>query len=357
MGVIGMGLAPTIGAVRIGGAASDSHFFMSTVPAMPQIRLTAELVGFPPNTAAAFTWTFALDYAEYLVTRAGQRRFNVRTKSHPPIAPRTGLSVIVPLTTVMCGRLTVTLTATVGTRQLTATRRDILVGGSNPSSAELSSLIPDELVRKMVTQESGRKQFSDVAARAYVAQAINPNWSSDNLRGVGLGQLTNPPPGDGDIWNWRTNAASLQSRFAGMVRSAGRFAGRILASQRLGTEVTALNAWRGAEGQPALTVTAPALTAEQSRLEACRAYNGFGPQVVGQYLPHVHEFEPAVRRYTSATRRGSDGAPLVSLPLLDVTADGAIRWVQISGADRLIRYGGRPSGEPNYVALVQAQTA
>ena len=85
---------------------------------------------------------------------------------------------------------------------------------------------------------------------------------------------------------------------------------------------------------------------------------GFGPGVPGQYLTHVHEYEPRRIRYSSASRRNAAGAPLVSGDLLAVDGNSAIDWEQISGAERRRRYvaaGRGVPGEPDYVAQVLAQ--
>jgi hypothetical protein len=78
--------------------------------------------------------------------------------------------------------------------------------------------------------------------------------------------------------------------------------------------------------------------------------------VAGQYLEYVHEFEPARTVLRSAKRKGPTGQPLESSPVLDVDATtGHARWVQIDGAERLHRYGGKKCGDPDYVAHVLAR--
>ena len=80
--------------------------------------------------------------------------------------------------------------------------------------------------------------------------------------------------------------------------------------------------------------------------------------MAGQYLDHVHEYEPRMTRHTAATRKNAAGAPLTSGDLLAVDASGAIGWQQISGPERRRRYvqaGRRVPGEPDYVAQVLAQ--
>lgn len=269
------------------------------------------------------------------------------------MAPVIGNPVRLPFTIVTGRRLIATVTATVAGQALTATRNDILIGGTNPTRADLITAVPDKLMRQMIQQESGGAQFNDGRGGLPV-NAINPNWSQDNLRGVGLGQLTVPPPTAEEAWNWRTNAAAPQRRYREKRQSAATLHTRITASARFQAEVRALNDWRRAEGQPPLVVTLPVLTAEQQDREGLRAYNGFGRKVAGQYLDYIHEFEPTLTTLAAATRRNPAGRLLTSPALLAVDAGGGGSWTQVSGAERNIRSGGRAPGDPDYVAHVLA---
>jgi hypothetical protein len=324
------------------------------VPAMPEITVEAVVVGVAPKTKLEFAWTFKLEYNDFIVI-PGARRRNVRTKVHPPMAAKTGNPVVVPLSTLMCGKLTVTVETNLNGQKLSAKREDIFVGGTNPTAVELQAEVTQPLIRKMIRQESGGKQFSDNATATWAAQALNPNWSGDGLRGVGLGQLTNPAPADDDIWNWRTNAQHLQQRFLAKRTPGSTLHTRIAASSRYQSEAKALADWRKAEGLPSLAVTLPALNSDQQDREGLRAYNGFGIKVAGQYLDYVHEYEPATMVLTSAKRKDAAGQPLKSPPVLDVDASGQVKWTQISGAERLSRHGNTRYGEPDYVAKVLAQ--
>lgn len=198
--------------LTIDGPPKDARFYMSTTPAMPTITLVAKVEKVLLPQLVIYSWQFSLVYNSYITTTPGQRTYNVRAKTHPPMPSMIGPQVTVPLSTLMCGRLTVTLTALLEGKYRTVTRNDILIGGTNPSSGELAGAVPEAIVRKLIRHESGGNQFYDSGTSSSATQAINPNWSRDNLRGVGLGQLTNPAPDDADIWNWRQNARSLQKQ-------------------------------------------------------------------------------------------------------------------------------------------------
>lgn len=202
----------------------------------------------------------------------------------------------------------------------------------------------------MIQQESNGKQFSDPVGGPWSAHAINPNWSSDRQRGVGLGQLTNPAPSDGDMWNWRINTRDLQQRFMEARRSAARFHTRLQGSARFSNEAKAINDWRRAEGLPPIVATMPALTADQQDKEALRSYNGLGRRLQSEYLGYLHEFEPVTSNLVSTKRTGPDGKPLKSPALPAVDARGIGSWRQIDGAERRRRAGA--AGDPDYVAHV-----
>lgn len=352
--------------LRIEGPPKDARFYMSTVPTMPSITFSAKIDNVLLPQVLPFKWEFTLDYQSYITTAPGQKTVNVRTKSHPPIPPMMGPSATVTFSTLMCGRLTVRLSTMMGAKILMAERNDILIGGTNPSTVELSGAVPEAIVRKLIKHESSGYQFYD-GTPSSALQAINPYWSRDGLKGVGLGQLTNPAPSDGDIWNWRTNATSLKSRFQKNRTGADGFAKAIQNSARFTAEQTALNAWRKAENQPAITLTVPALTADQRDAEALRRYNGLGPAMpeadcylyasdtAGNVYWRVHEFEPETAEYTSATRKAANGTPLKTT-LLKVGTGDTIVWKQITGAERSKRYAAagktKGLGDPDYVANV-----
>ncbi|PXA91107.1 hypothetical protein DMC47_26280 [Nostoc sp. 3335mG] len=333
--------------------AANTRFYISVAPAMPVVELTARAADGSVLPAAACSWTFVLDYPGFIAVPQGFRR-NGRAYRHPPIQAIIGNPVRVPFAIVTGGQLTATVTASIGGRPVTVSRSDILIGGTNPGGTDLSAAVPEKLMRQMIQQESGGAQFND-GRGGLPAQAINPNWSQDNLRGVGLGQLTNPPPSADEVWNWRVNAASLQRRYRDKRRSGASLHTRVMASARFQAEVAALAEWRRAEGLPPIRVSLPALTEQQQDREGLRAYNGFGRKVADQYLDHIHEYEPTLTTLTSATRRDPAGRALTSPPVPAVDANGVGSWTQISGAERNRRSGGQAPGDPDYVAHVLAR--
>src|SRR4051794_7036007 len=132
--------------LRIEGPAKDARFYMSTVPAMPTITLTAKVDNVPAPQLLKFDWIITLVYDSYIAATAGQKTYQVRPRPHPPIAPMSGQQITVPLTSLMCGRLKVTVSTTIQNQLRIATRDDILIGGTNPSSGELAGVVPEVIV-------------------------------------------------------------------------------------------------------------------------------------------------------------------------------------------------------------------
>jgi hypothetical protein len=333
---------------------AQTRYYMTTAPAMPKIQLQGVVQGLPAQAKPEFFWSFLLEYSEFIQVPGAFRR-NVRTKKLLSIPTAKGNAVTVQLSELMCGKLTVWLDVTFSGNKVRVKRDDIMIGGTNPSSSEIKAAVLNPLVRKLIKQESRGQQFADTLV-GNAAFAMNPNWSSDNLRGVGLGQLT-PPPTDADIWNWRTNAQSTVKIFGEKRKWATNLHTKISKSDRFVAEATALNDWLVAEGMPRRTITLPALTAAQLDLEGLRGYNGYGVKISGQYYNSLaFEHEPATTILTSTKRKATNGQPLRSPRVLVVDATGSVSWRQISGAERRLRYGTAKSGEPDYVAKVLAQT-
>ncbi|MBU6258764.1 MAG: hypothetical protein KGL18_06795 [Burkholderiales bacterium] len=139
--------------VTIAIKAPQTRYYISTQPALPRIQLEAVISGATAPVQADFTWNFKLEYSDFIMV-AGARRRNVRTKLHPPMVAVKGNPVLVPLSTLMCGKLTVTVEAGLRGQKLSATRDDIFVGGSNPSRVELHAAVGRRIVRQMIEQES-----------------------------------------------------------------------------------------------------------------------------------------------------------------------------------------------------------
>jgi hypothetical protein len=166
-----------------------------------------------------------------------------------------------------------------------------------------------QIVRKMIAHESGGVHQFDPNGL--------PLWSSDNQRGVGLMQITDPAPTDDEVWDWRRNVARGVA---------------ILGGEKLRTAINRLDRLRAAVQREAVQAggRAAPITGDMIALQAVRGYNGYnnGRGVIDEWRP--------VR----------DGRGRL------VIVDGQTQWERVPAAARTPRDPERPRGEPNYVNRV-----
>ena len=119
-----------------------------------------------------------------------------------------------------------------------------------------------------------------------------PLFSSDNLGGAGLGQIT--PANEDQRWNWHANADALVAKFNQTTALAQKYQVSVRNSPKFGALVAALNQSRTVAKLPPLTVTLPPWTADQVTRDAIRGYNGWAG--VDPVIPglHLHEYKLGV---------------------------------------------------------------
>lgn len=299
-------------------------FAITADAVMPAITVTATLsdVAADPKTPPIYTWTATLTF-NGSVTLHGAGR----TTAHRAITPQTGPrnTFAIPFTEVRGGVLVVRVDVRVGTDTLTAQSTGLTIVGTNPTPAAIktkANAIGANKVRfrKQMRQESTLHQFTTAGW---------PHYSGDNLGGVGLCQITNPPPTQDQTWDWKANVDAGWSLY----REKERIAGRYPALVRTTILPALVIAWNDSRSPAApIAVTLPDYTADQLELDTIRGFNGFAGG--------LHEFR--VRRDTTPRR------------LLVVTIDtsgtrGVAEWERVPVNER-----GR-SGDPNYVNNVEAQ--
>lgn len=162
---------------------------------MPKITVTAELQNVTPDPKVPlqYQWKVTLSFNGQGCANATQRIIK-----HDDITQMTPTNKLqIPFTQVRGGSLTISVTVVVVGNTLTASTKDLLVTGTNPSVGALALVAaPNQAFRKLIRVESGLKQFlSDTC----------PLWSGDGYGGVGLCQLTSPAPTDDQVWNWKEN--------------------------------------------------------------------------------------------------------------------------------------------------------
>jgi hypothetical protein len=253
----------------------------------------------------------------------------MRSINHPFIHQTTGTNrFTIPFTEVRGGDLVVNVV--VAGTTLTATTANLRVTGTNPSIPALRNVAPaNGAFRKLLCLESGLRQF----------QSSYPLFGADNKGGAGICQITNPPPTDAQIWNWKENMKAGWELFRSKQSIARNYPAQVRASAQFAELVKAFNAQRAANGLGSLTIVLPDYTDEQLERDTLRAYNG--------YAGRLHEYRVKV-----------DGNGLLA-----VTVDGSIgtaQWEPITAAERTALYdemglGPNSRGDVNYVDDVMKQ--
>lgn len=220
----------------------------------------------------------------------------------------------------------VNVSVRVGSATLTAARRGLTIIGSNPSPAliraQANAIGANKArFRKLMRQESSLEQFR---ANGW------PKYSSDNLGGVGLCQITHPAPTADQTWNWKSNLQAGWNLYLEKERIARRYPATVRASSAFRAMVQAWNAQPARRGLPPIAVRLPEYTADQLELDTIRGFNG--------YANGLHEFRVRV-----------DARGLLVVTLDASGLNGAAEWERVPVVDR-----GR-SGDPNYVNNVEAQ--
>jgi hypothetical protein len=175
-------------------------FSISDEAVMPSITVTATLSGMKLDAQSppTYTWAASLNFDGSVAPYGSGRR-----TEHSAIAGQVGAknTYLIPFKEVCGGVLTVTVSVKVGTANLTASSTGLSIVGTNPTPSAIktkaNSIGATKVrFRKQMRQESSLCQFT---APGW------PKYSSDNKGGVGLCQLTDPPPTANQTWNWKDN--------------------------------------------------------------------------------------------------------------------------------------------------------
>lgn len=327
-------------------------FFISADARMPSISAAAEIVGAAvPAEGVNYTWNVAL-----ALNPVGVPHAVGRTTSHPAIHDITNVpTYTIPFTAVRGGILHVSVSATVN-GQLLKGEKKAEIKGTNPSSEQLRAYGVPELLLKLMTAESSLRQFLTTGHKAGY-----PLFSSDNLGGVGLGQITRPRPTNDEVWNWKSNVTASVALYHGKQRSARTYLTGYPHSREFRALVQAYNASRiagaagvaGARqlpGQAApvpnaagqanvqVQVTLPAYTEEMLENETIRLYNG--------EPVHLHE-------YIALEQNG-----VLVVTLAPNGTSGTAQWHEVTVEERRAYYQAHNLlenrwGDPNYVEHVR----
>ena len=298
-------------------------FSISADAVMPSITVTATLsaVVVDPKSPPVYTWNAALAFVGSVTPHGSGHN-----TSHRTIPPQSGPRniFVIPFTEVRGGVLTVSVSVRVGANTLTAHSTGLTVVGTNPTPAAIktkANAIGATKVRfrKQMRQESSLMQFTTSGW---------PHYSSDNLGGVGLCQITRPAPTADQTWSWKANVDAGWALYLEKESAARNY----VINGRAGPTFRALVAAWNASRKPAapIAVTLPDYTADQLELDTIRGFNGFAGG--------LHEFRVRLDR---------NGLLVVTL---DASGrNGAAEWERVPVAER------GTAGDPNYVNNVEAQ--
>ncbi len=315
-------------------------FAISEDCVMPAVKVTANLKDFvqdPKSPPPVYEWKATLAWAGANCIHSVGRVF-----THPDMVA-TGPNKIftIPFSKLCGGDLTVSVTVRSGTVKISASSKNLSVVGTNPTVPKLTATVPViGAFRKLMRIESGLRQFRSPGC---------PLFSGDNFGGVGLCQLTSPPPTDDQVWSWKANVSGGAALYRSKQEAARQYPAHVRNSAAFKTLVKTYNDKRMAQNPAptpapkALDIALPDYTDEQLERDTLRGFNG--------YAGGLHEYR---------VKTDKDG-------MLVVTVDpggtkGSAEWERVSAADRTafydsIQLDAKRRGDINYVDDVEAQAS
>lgn len=316
--------------LRIELVEGGPDFAISANIAMPTIRMRIVGPELTPAVAAGtqFSWLVRLNFEGREVPNGP-----ARTVTHPDIAATVrGPEYSPRFEAIRGGKLAIAVVCRVGSQSYTASLsemggRPLRILGTNPSTKQLFQAIPRRVLRLMVRNESGGRQFKDGL----------PLFSRDLRGGVGLLQITSPRPTDEEIWNWQANVVAATRLFDEKLAIAKRYPGRVRASLRFQTLAQEFNLRRKEAQLPALRIQLPDFTEEQAELDAIRGFNGYAGDDGFLGPRNLHEFRVPLETMPQQVR----------LVVGESSGDGVVEWERVPAADRPMN--------GSYVANVLAQ--
>ena len=295
-------------------------------PQMPVVQAEVRFNGLDPDPTdtATFQWAVSINF-QCSDCRNGRAREINDQFGFTTIGGKAAIN----FPRVRGGQLTIAVSVDLPAQSYNATTNGLHIRGVNPLHDEVSTACGSLLVQKMVMHESGCRQFN-APRDGGVSEC--PLFSGDRLGGVGLFQITNPPPTPEDHWNWLSNINHGLQILQQKQAVARAYPARVRNSAAFQALLQSFNAGRSSPAE----IVLPDFTPQQLDLDMVRGYNGWaGKDAFGNVL---HEFR----------------VPLDSAGNLqvDVGPDnrGIIAWEQVPGADRP-----QNTGDPNYVSHVLAQ--
>ncbi|HTT19263.1 MAG TPA: hypothetical protein VMG82_09975 [Candidatus Sulfotelmatobacter sp.] len=297
-----------------------------TGPQMPVIQAEVCFTGLDPDptATATFQWVVSIEF-QCSDCRNGRAREINDQFGFTTIGGKAAIN----FPRVRGGQLAIAASVDLPAQSFSVQSNGLHIRGVNPPHDEVNAACQKQIVQQIAMHESGCRQFN-APRDGGVSEC--PLFSGDRLGGVGLFQITNPPPAPEDHWDWLANVNHGLQILAQKRTSASNYPARVRNSAAFQALVQQLNVGRN----PPSDIVLPDFTPEQLDLDAARGYNGWaGHDAFGNVL---HEFRvPCDDAGNLMVNVGPDNR-------------GVIEWEQVPGADRP-----QNTGDPNYVAHVVAQ--
>jgi len=340
---------------------------ITATPAMPTLQATGQVVNASPDptSTTAFTWTEKLTLKNGTGQKFDYSTYLQQSATTTGTAPYT-LTTTDP-TTVVGGKLTLTITATVNGYNLTSSTpigltpaTALTIIGTNPQRSAIQSQIATDvptlslhgLAVSHVTDVGERIACDESQQREFKANADGGTGpvliSGDN--GAGIFQLTSPSPFNNPnlLFNWQQNTMQGLSIFSSKIPGAKGYPGQLRGASLYTAAITnTVNPIRIKAGLAAITTTpAPTFTSagaigstppNQLLEDTTRGFNGYGGPALYGYV--LHEFEPSLSYLETVPNAQLSGLGTNSLV-----------WMRVPVGAR------GTSGTPNYVALVTGQS-
>lgn len=287
--------------VQIVSPVAGTKFSITNQPKMPRIDVIARVTGVLPDPSAKITFSWR---AEVKFNSSGCKHgvHSVRDSSgiaHSSVCTTSsevltgsciGGKFSLQFTEIRGGNLELTVTANIGARSLVGKGTNVRIQGTNPAAVDIVAALPDDAIRRIICRESSFRQFIPAPNEE---NALYPQFSRDDLLGVGLGQITNPPPSPDEVWNWRANLAAAVSLYNEKKSIAQNYPKQVANSAGFKSLVNQLNQALAAD--PTKKAKIPVAVEvkyndEQVLDDAIRAYNGFGAYKDDFGFPQ-HEFQ------------------------------------------------------------------
>ena len=313
-------------ALQIVTPAPNTVFVLDDTPQMPTIDVVANITGVAPDPTGTtdFEWSAELTHNP---STAGDRNGPNRNFATRANGIAVGGRFSVTFADLMAGQLSITVRATIASHVVRAATVGLTVVARNPTKAAVQAAMGNDLLRRIACHESGQRQFATAPGNT----TRSPLWSGDGRGGVGLFQITVPPPTDAQVWNWRENVTAGAARLEQGRRAARNYPRQIRGSRTLAGMLTQLNQQRQAAGRaPLPAITVPELSPAEVEDDAVRAFNGYGGRR-DQFGFALHEFRLAM------------DAGRLRLVIDEAAATATAVWERVPVADR------GPAGDPNYV--------